>query len=357
MKKLKKCRIDFKMMLIFLIIFFKYIKMQKSISNSFANIIFLIIIIIIMMIMIKKRILKNFNKNWLIISLGITIIQVIALQDIDLLILLSVSLIFLEDKDAINKIIKYYSISLMLVFVGTIIFDKIGLLQYKTISRLLDGNVRVQRNSLGFVHPNEAYIYFFYIAMGIYYFIKSKKMYIIGMSIFSILMYSITLSRTGLICSLIFIILIIFYNNKIKLNRFAFLIGSIITIILAFKYGKGINNVNELLSGRPEIYYYYITNSYIFNFIGNRIIKGLPVDNMYLNIILGSGWIIYIYYYLFYYFSGKLIEKDRKLTVIFIMTAIYGCLESHSINIGLNFMMLVQMYCVITKKNKLKDIE
>ena len=34
---------------------------------------------------------------------------------------------------------------------------------------------------------------------------------------------------------------------------------------------------------------------------------------------------------------------------------IYGCIETHAMNIGVNFLMFIQMYIVITKNNILKE--
>lgn len=356
MKKNKSLKINYKFILIFLIVVFKYLKMQKIISDTIVNAIFLAIIFVIVVVIVRRRILKNFNKNWLILAIGFALIQLVFLKDIDLLLLLSVTMIFSEDKNAIKNIIKYFLISLIAVFLLTIILNKVGYVQYKTISRIINGNTRVQRNSLGFSHPNEAYVYFFFIMLAIYYFIKNKLTYTVIMGISSYWIYTLTLSRTGLICSVLFIILVWLYNDKIKMNKFAFLIGTIITFILAFKFSAVGNSVNKLLSQRPYLYYYYISNgNNMLNIIGNVLVKGVTLDNAFLNIILGSGWILYLFYFMLYYVSGKIIEQDRKLSRIFIIIMIYGCIETHVMNIGLNFLLFIQMYITITKNNQLKE--
>lgn len=356
MKISKKLKINYKFILIFLIVIFKYLKMQKIISNANINIILGGIVFIATVVLIKKRKIKNFNQTWLVVTVGFALVQLAILQDVDLLLLLLVALIFSEDKDAINKIIKYFFISMLIVFLTTIIMNKMGILKYKTISRLINGNLRIQRNSLGFSHPNEAYVYFFFIMLAVYYFIKSKVKYSIIMIGLSYLMYKETLSRTGLICSIVFVILIWVYGKKSKINKFAFFMGTITTFILAIKFSNSYDVVNELLSHRPYLYHYYISNSKnMLNIIGNVLEKGVTLDNAYLNIIFGSGWFFYIFYFIFYYISGEIIEKDRKLTKIFIIMAIYGCIETHAMNIGVNFLMFIQMYIVITKNNILKE--
>lgn len=358
MKKSKGLKINYKFILIFFIVVFKYLKMQKIISDTIVNIIFLAIIFVIVAVIVRRRILKNFNKNWLVLGIGFSLIQLLFLKDVDLLLLISVAMIFSEDKDAIKNIIKYFLISLITVFFVSILLDKMGYTQYRTISRVIDGNIRVQRNSLGFSHPNEAYVYFFFIMLAIYYFIKNRLTYTIIMGISSYFVYMLTLSRTGLICSILFIVLVWLYNDKIKLNKFAFLMGTIITFVLALRFSDASDTINQLLSQRPYLYHYYISNgNNIFNMMGSVLEKGVTLDNAFLNVILGSGWIFYLFYFMLYYVSGNIIEKDRKLSRIFVIIMIYGCIETHAMNIGLNFLLFIQMYVTITRNNKLKECE
>ncbi len=355
MIKDKLLKINYRFLIIFLIVIFKYLKMQMYLSNSIINGIFAIIIGVICIIIVRRKVLKNFNKNWLIIGSLIALIQIVFLHEVDILLLICIAIIFSEDKNGIKNIIKYFLISLLIVFFSTILLYQLGYLQYDTISRLTESGARIQRNSCGFRHPNEMYVYFFFIVLALYYVMKNKKLYTIILIISSYIIYNVTLSRTGLICSIILIILIWFYNNKIKLNKYVFLIGTLITFFMAFSFDNGNSELNELLSGRPSIYNFYINNGdYIYNIVGNNLLKGITLDNAFLNIILGSGWIFYIFYFILFYISGKFIENDRKLTIIFIVTVIYGCVETHVLNIGLNFMLLIQMYTVLTRNNELK---
>lgn len=356
MKNKKSLTINYKGILIFLIVLFRYLKMQKVLSNSKSNLIFLGIILLVLIIIIRRRILRNINFKWLIFSLILAFAQLLFLQDVDILLLIAISIIFSEDKDAIKKIIKYFLISLIIIFISTILLSKLGILNYSTISRVIEGNIRVQRNSLGFKHPNEAYVYFFFISIGMYYFSRKKLSYCIVMLIGTFIMYNITLSRTGLICSIAFLLLILFYNKNIKINKYMFIIATVITFLIAVIFGDPNNTINIMLSNRPFLYNYYITNGYIFNLIGNKIVDGITLDNSFLNLIVGSGLLFYGFYSILYYLSGKLLENDRKLTQIFIIILIYGCIETHALNIGLNFVLIIQMYLLLTKNNKLKEL-
>lgn len=351
---MKRIRFNFNFLIIFFLVVFKYLKMQYIIQDTIVNMILVAIIALLLITLIAKKKIKNFNKNWLIFGIIVAAIQIVFMRDIDILMMIVVALVFLDDDNAINNIVKYFTISLIVVTLITIILNRLGYLNYRTISRLVDGEI-VQRNALGFRHPNEMYLYFFFIMIGIYYCIKNKLLYTIIMVVLSYIMYSITFSRTGFLCSIIFIILIWIYNNKLKLNKYMYCVGTAVTLILALCFGDINSEINSILSSRPYIYSYYIKNGALFNIIGSVAISDVTLDNMYLNIIVESGMILYIFYFIFYYSSGKLLQLDNKLSNIFIITLIYGCFETHTINVGVNCLLILQMYILLSNKNKFKE--
>ena len=351
----KAIKINYNFILILLVVIFKYLKVQ-NILNGLSNTILLIFICMVIISVIRKRFISNVDINKLVLAMILAVIQFLFLHDIDILIMILIAITFSKTSNAIYKISKYFCISIIAIFLVTIVLNKLGILDsYMMIRRNSDGIVRM-RDSFGFSHPNCLYLYYFLTILSIYYIAKNKKVFSIITLISSIVMYNVTLSRTGFICTIFFLILIWFYPKKIKINKYLFLGGTILTLLIAILYGKETNNtINQLLSNRPIFYYYYIDNELIFNLIGNNIVSKVPLDNMYLGIIITSGWIIYLFYLVLYVYTGEKIEEDRKLTNIYIITMIYGCFETHSLNIGINFLMLIISYMFFIKTNNVKE--
>lgn len=354
-----KIRFNFNFIIIFLITIFKYLKMQNIVSNSISNFIILITLLIsAFFLFFKRKKIRNINKNFFIILLIVSVLQLVFCWDIDIFLLVLIGILFIEDKDYKNNIIKYYIISLSLIFITTIILYMNGTLSSAYLSRTLEGKI-VQRNSLGFVHPNETFFYFFMILLGLYYKCKKKKMFWIIALPTSYILYKITLCRTGFICILLFLIIDLFYPKKLKLNKYMFFIGTIVTIVLGL-LGSNVNNtINDIFNYRPYFYNYAINSKLIFNLIGNNMplialnrVGFGTVDNAYFSIILSSGIIFYLFYLYTYYKSGSYLEKDRKLTKIFIILLIYGCSETHILNIGLNFLLIIQICTLLKKENR-----
>ena len=353
-----KIKFNFNFILVCLITIFKYLKMQNIVSNSISNFILLITLILsALFLFFKRKKIKNINKNFFIVLLIMSLLQFIFSKDIDLFLILLMGIIFIEEKDYKNNIIKYYLFSLSAIFITTILLYLNGTLDSAYLSRTLDGKI-IQRNSLGFVHPNETFFYFFMILLGIYYKCNKKKTFWTIAIASSYFLYKITLCRTGFICIFFFLLIDLFYPKKLKANKYMFLIGTIVTILLGL-LGKNVNNtIHDIFSYRPYFYNYAISSKLIFNIIGNNMAQiGLnrfgfgTIDNAYFNIILSSGILFYLFYLWIYYKSGNSIEKDRKLTKIFLILLIYGCSETHVLNIGLNFLLIIQI-CTLLKKEK-----
>ena len=356
-----KIRINFRFIIVFLLVIFKYLKMQNFISNTISNCILLTTLFITLIWLGSKGKIKNINTNYFLVLAMMAVVQIVLLKDVDILILLMIGIVFTEDKDYVKHIIKYFLISLLVVFVSTIVLYQCGILESAYLSRMIDG-VRIQRNSLGFEHPNETYCYFFIILLGIYYFCKNKKVFWLCALIVAYILYKITLCRTGLLCIFAFLLIDILYSSQLKINKYFFMVATVVTLILGIFGADMKNPLNEALSYRP--YYVHITmeRGLIFNILGNNLSKLQTntnfnnIDNVYLYIVLSSGLIFYIYYFWVYWKSGEKLEIDRKLTKIFIMTLIYGCCESHLINPGLNFMLAIQICTLLIKSNPQEEL-
>lgn len=356
-----KIKFNLRFIIVFLLVIFKYLKMQNFISNTISNCILLATLFIVLIWLGSRGKIKNINTNYFLILALIAVVQIVLLRDVDILILLMLGILFTEDKNYTRNIIKYFLISLVIVFITTIVLYQCGILESAYLSRIIDG-IRIQRNSLGFAHPNETYCYFFMILLGFYYFSKNKKLFWFLALIVAYVLYKITLCRTGFLCIFVFLAIDVLYHSKIKINKYFFALGTVLTLLLGV-FGANMNSpLNEALSYRPYYAHATMESGLIFNVLGNNLSKIQTntnfnnIDNVYLHIILSSGLVFYVYYFWMYWKSGEKLEVDRRLTKIFIMTLIYGCCESHLINPGLNFVLAIQVCTLLIKEKPQEEI-
>lgn len=61
---------------------------------------------------------------------------------------------------------------------------------------------------------------------------------------------------------------------------------------------------------------------------------------------------IYILYFTIYWKSGKKLESDRKLSKICLILMIYGLFENHVMNIGVNYLLIIQTCYFLRKRRK-----
>lgn len=344
-----KYKLDLRFIFIFLIVLYRYTIIQymmpSDVNLNLVNIsLYLLPVVVILVLIFRKKI--NINMFTLIGTSVISFIQIYFLHEIDIFLVMLVGLLYLKDKDAIYKIILNFTISLIIVFIMTIIMCFTGMLEsYSTIGWI--DKVKYVYYTFGFIHPNVAYGYFLFIMLGLYYLIPDKKcVFRIIFLFLSFAMYAFTHCRTGFLCSIVFLLISFLYYRKIKVNWSLFIICTGITVLIAL-YGVN-NGLDSLLSGRPHLFNYYLMSGSLFFLKSNHIVSQYILDNMYFYILASNGMIIFGYYIYNYVKSGILIEKDRKLTHIFIIVLIYGITESHSINIGINFMLCVQMYLILS---------
>lgn len=353
----RSIRFDFRFLVILLVVLFKYIKLEQTISDKYTYVILFTLIGIVFLYLLRNKI-KKVKINFFICILFMSMYVFVIYKDINILFSLIVAMLFLTDNKPVYAIIKYYLISLMIIFLMTNIGGYLGILETAKLSRVVD-NVYIQRKGLGFTHPNIAFLYYFYIILGYYYINKNIKLFFSVTIISLIVMYKITLCRTGLVCMLIFLLSILCLRKSkyIKINRYIFSILLFLTIILAYSFGDYNNPLNILSSNRLYLWNHYISNGSIFNIFGNKLDSYYIIDNMYLHIILSYGVIILFCYSVIYYISGKKIEKNIKLSIIFNVVLIYGIFESHTFNSGINFILTIQILYIISKNNALNEVK
>lgn len=202
----------------------------------------------------------------------------------------------------------------------------------------------IYRYSLGFVHPNTVFRYYFGSLMALFLMDEKKKTFNIYALCTSIPLYILTNSRTGIICSFLFILLsnisIIFPKLLPKINlKWGYLAFAIFTLVfVSFTYNS--NYFNSALSGRPgllfnilkdadwHLLYGYMRYSYCDNIVVYRIVR----DG-----ILSLAIVIAFYYFAF----RKQVSGEIK--IIFIMSMIYGLTERFT-GVGQNILPILAMW-------------
>ncbi len=311
--------------------------------------------------LIKRNKIQKFNKTIFFLFFVIGCIELFVLQNIDILIMLLISILFVEDENTNYKIFSSYMFGLIGVFTITILLYNLGILDSAYLSRVSEDGLIIQRNSLGFAHPNQLFIYFFFIMISIYYCLKKIgiKFYLLFILI-GYLFYKISLCRTGFLCIFIFIFIDILKEKKNIFNNYSYLICTLLSIGICILGSDKNNFLNSVLSFRPYIGNYYIENNHIYNILGNVFnevkFMGLTIDNMFIHTILSSGLIIWGFYFLVFWIGGKKIKNDNKLSSILLITMIYGCFETHPLNIGLNALIPV-LGCILMKKGSVNHEE
>lgn len=276
--------------------------------------------------------------------------------------------LYFVNKD-LKKMFKYLFIS-MAIGMGLIIFLNIINVIPDFISyRKVDG-VKHYRYSLGFRNPNVLYRFYIAFIMCGAIVTKNNRLYLMLSLIAGMILYLITDSRMGLVILLLFIALCMLpkkIRKKTSFNRlvpYAFIGGIIISIAVALLFYKGV--VNDVLSFRPEIWKLYlgelgffgrfgrIKGAYIENDI--EVIKGIPLDNLYLHTLCYGGIYGCIFYIvLFFVAFHKVKEKNNyNMFMIFFISLAYGFIENFSgQNEGL---MLLVLLIMLLDKNKMKEL-
>lgn len=261
-----------------------------------------------------------------------------------------------------RKRILYFLIISIFFYLLVIFFDKIGFysqLEFSKIVFLRKGTII--RDDLGFGNPNIASTTLFPILMSIYYlwYEKNKKIVICIILLLTQVIYNITFSRT-----LVYIILILVFLNFIKekyIYKLRYFIYSLIFFILYFSFvlpaKLKFTVYDKLLSGR-FMYFDYFLKNYKITLLGNlgkNEILELPLDNVYIMILLKNGilgivvltcLIIYILKILYKY-------RDFKAIRICLVILIYGMFEAQVFDYKYCILHLILYEYLINLDNKI----
>ncbi len=319
-----------------------------------------------------SKLTKLSNMSALVLPISIIILVCLCFsQDINFILPFMLALTFINTD--YNKIIKYFFVSSMICFCVHIFLFIIGVLDdpdimYRTVS---DGSV-LTRSFLGFEHPNNAFMFLLPIILCGYYFVQNfiQKLIFVSISFFiSLIIFFKTNSRTGFILIILILLISLINESWIKrrkillfIGRFMFFIMSIISIGISILCGKEITNkVNELLSGRPYIWHTYLNDKVRLiptpGKIGleeSQIVDqfGQSIDNYYIYFLVRYGIILFIIIGIIYYAFFKNLQKNGqiKLYVITIFYFIYGMVETNTILVSINFV-LIFIFSIYFNKN------
>jgi membrane protein len=333
-------------------ILYKYILMWLRVPNIYTNLIIIGLVSISFLILMQKK----FSRIEIIKVIILFLFGCVTYYNstmIDIFVATIFAMLYARDKEGIKDFIKIFTYTSIILYVITIILFLLGFLGNVASQRYVNEYL-VERNSLGFMHVNSPFLHFVPIALGLIYINREKSavykfITIIVVDIISIVIYNYTLSRTGAIIIIILNMIMIFQkyilDNKVTkyIFKYAFItLGIFLTFYIAYKFGNDFTDksLNRVLSFRPMLALDAI-KTYPVKPFGNAFGERLILDSLYLRVLLGAGYISYIFYTYFQIKTFKYIEKDKYLYLILIVFSIYQLFEN-VVTYNMNFLLTIQ---------------
>lgn len=242
----------------------------------------------------------------------------------------------------------------------------IGILDNTKIEMWRNGGNSI-RYSLGYGHPNTLHMtLFILVALYIYNrYDKLKNIEYIVLIALNFFIYYFSVSRTGMILTLLLIVLTIVSKLKfktiqniiIKIPVIIFIALLLISFITGILYEKVdfMDEVNKFFNGRIAYSNYYL-ETYGFSLFGNNVQndRNALFDNGYLYMYIQFGIAGFLYLTMLYFKIFKKIKKDKDLrkTILTICFLIYIFTESFSPNIFMNIILLFVAETIFLQKSK-----
>ena len=347
-------------------ILYKYILMWLRVPNIYTNLIIIGLVSISFLILMQKK----FSRIEIIKVIILFLFGCVTYYNstmIDIFVATIFAMLYARDKDGIKDFIKIFTYTSIILYVITIILFLLGFLGNVASQRYVNEYL-VERNSLGFMHVNAPFLHFVPIALGLIYINREKSavhkfITIIVLDIISIVLYNYTLSRTGAIIILLLNIIMIFQkyilDNKVTkyIFKYAFItLGIFSTFYIAYKFGNDFTDksLNRVLSFRPMLALDAI-KTYPLKPFGNAFGERFILDSLYLRVLLGAGYISYMFYTYFQIKTFKYIEKDKYLYLVLIVFTIYQLFEN-VVTYNINFLLTIQ-FMLYLKYNDEKYLE
>lgn len=204
-----------------------------------------------------------------------------------------------------------------------------------------EGEDAIQRIAFGFGHPNKPFAMLLPVWIGVLYLTGKKQlMGILGCALASAFVYLATNSRT-MLCVLAIIPVGMLYVRAKREWRWEkaalcgiFPVFALFSYLLVILCSSPSNPVNQLLSGRPQWWSYYVSNgaALLGSSSGAREVfnTGLPLDNYMLDIIYRGGILLagVISVWFAIYIERLYTAKDRIGILAVILLFVYGLTES-----------------------------
>ena len=340
--------------------------MWLRVPNIYTNLIIIGLVSISFLILMQKK----FSRIEIIKVIILFLFGCVTYYNstmIDIFVATIFAMLYARDKDGIKDFIKIFTYTSIILYVITIILFLLGFLGNVASQRYVNEYL-VERNSLGFMHVNAPFLHFVPIALGLIYINREKSavhkfITIIVLDIISIVLYNYTLSRTGAIIILLLNIIMIFQkyilDNKVTkyIFKYAFItLGIFLTFYIAYKFGNDFTDksLNRVLSFRPMLALDAI-KTYPLKPFGNAFGERFILDSLYLRLLLGAGYISYMFYTYFQIKTFKYIEKDKYLYLVLIVFTIYQLFEN-VVTYNINFLLTIQ-FMLYLKYNDEKDLE
>ena len=343
---------------IFLVVSYNYLRML-GMNNKIVLLIYILILAVFALLKIINIQFEKKELKKILILMGLIVFSSAVVGEVDLLIISMMAIAFLRNNS--KDIIKNFLVSSVVWYVSILLLYLLGIIENNSAIRY---GKDIVRNSLGFGHVNQVFLYLLPIQLCFYllYSDKKKMINIITFGVATIL-YIFSNCRTGYFCTIIFIIIYnipILINNKIidKVVRWVFIIFTILTILVTVLYGSnGANKINQILSLRPYYLNKYINSGKLINIIGGNFDKEIPLDNVYVYLLVEKGIIIYLAYLFIITYSFKIFQKSKKYKLVTLIFLIYGLFEGYIVLPAINFIMIIQIKNIISNEKEENFIE
>ncbi len=333
----------FPQILTFYLVGFKFYTLYINDSGlNKTNVLILIVFLMACLVYFVAKTMTSINYRKLIfygILAGFTAVFV---QDPAFIMLIALGVCY-ADKGA-KPFLKALFLSIAFFSLQTVIFCGFGVLKDEIfIVYSQTWQPRYERHSLGFSHPNTVSLFLFIGYLSLMLYRKTSYLEKICVAVLTGVVYSFTRSRTGCLCVVLLLMLDIISDGIRVKGKWryglvlAFPLFTMITI-LAGKYVNKLETLNSLISGRLSIFSIYLKENrwtlFGFNGVSDPTYDILPIDNLYLNVLIFQGIICYsIYLVIYVILSYKVVKtKDCKLFVGLIVYFIYGLTEATLMN-------------------------
>ena len=239
---------------------------------------------------------------------------------------------------------------MLLAFLIMIVGSSTGVIENEIVQFWRDDSY-IYRNKFGYAHPNTAHIIFTILSF-LFLYVYGEKVNVL--TYFAVLtcnnlLYSFTYSRTGMIMTIVAVLLsaAIHFENIRKLFMcgfgYIYYVLFAVSIVAGLLYNRSafVEALDELLSGRIR-YTYQVLTTQLPPLFGQLEYAGITIDNSYIALIYHSGCLACIWFSYYVLRSAQKLQAENKYNECFLLTcfAIYGLAESFFASISLNISLI-----------------